>query len=844
VVIVGNAGSIDATVDDVSTTGQLSTAVLLSGSGPITFAQTGSISTSGAGARGVHILGGAGPIDATLGNVSTGGDATPAVEIGGTGTITLDQLAGTSLSTTGNNSDAVLLSGADVSGTVGDISATGTNSRGLIVNGGVSGLVSGNVISTQDGVVVNAGADPIDLTTGDVTTSEADAPAVTLNSTGAITFDGGILTTTGANSRGLFVTGGAGAINLTVAGADTTATAVHVTSSTGPVTVTNTGTIVVTGGVAGTHGIAIQTNGGPITVNSGDVSGPSSGVSAFYFGATGSVTVNATGDVTGGSVGVAARGPNVILNVLAGNTVAGTDFGAVLTGINAVTVNLDGTLESSGGPALLASAINTAPFDVNIGTTGTLNGFVTLGVGNDVIDNGGLFSAAGTSDFGAGTDVFNNLATGTVQATGGAASFINLETFNNTGLVTLVDAAANDTLTISGNFVGNGGDLALDVVGTPTGNTADELIVGGNISGSTTVQPNLVNPVIDPDGVLIVDGGGTLSAGAFTLGDTSEGFIDLSLLTTGNDVFLVTTPNVAVFDVGLLGSMAQDLWYQSADVYLSCAQSRRNQFGTERKSPLALCANLYWSRDRFGDRSRDVTIFATDLTVNDRLETHRRGAQVDLGFGTGNFVVGVTGGYERAESNLDTGTNLVAEGRNYGAFAQYGAAAGFYAGVMAKHDNTDTRLTNPWLAEVARPDASSTGVDAEAGWRTNSFGPMLDLNVGVSHVKTKFDDFEAGNIGFSLDDSTSTRGRVGARLGWSGEWAPYVQATLFHEFKGDSEVVLANGTVVDTFEREGRGTWARLEGGLSAGPAGGPLLSVWGDFGNVKGVGVRAGFRF
>lgn len=53
-----------------------------------------------------------------------------------------------------------------------------------------------------------------------------------------------------------------------------------------------------------------------------------------------------------------------------------------------------------------------------------------------------------------------------------------------------------------------------------------------------------------------------------------------------------------------------------------------------------------------------------------------------------------------------------------------------------------------------------------------------------------------------------------------------------------------SGAAVDAFERRGRGTWGRLEAGIDAGAGGGPLLSVWGDFGDVKGLGIRAGFRF
>ena len=54
-------------------------------------------------------------------------------------------------------------------------------------------------------------------------------------------------------------------------------------------------------------------------------------------------------------------------------------------------------------------------------------------------------------------------------------------------------------------------------------------------------------------------------------------------------------------------------------------------------------------------------------------------------------------------------------------------------------------------------------------------------------------------------------------------------------------VLFDGGSQFDTIDGRGRGTWARL--GASLGGKG-PLLSVYGDFGDVKGWGVRGGFRF
>jgi trimeric autotransporter adhesin len=41
-----------------------------------------------------------------------------------------------------------------------------------------------------------------------------------------------------------------------------------------------------------------------------------------------------------------------------------------------------------------------------------------------------------------------------------------------------------------------------------------------------------------------------------------------------------------------------------------------------------------------------------------------------------------------------------------------------------------------------------------------------------------------------------------------------------------------------------KGTWGRVEAGIGGGTGGGPIVSAWADFGDTRGYGLRAGFRF
>lgn len=558
------------------------------------------------------------------------------------------------------------------------------------------------------------------------------------------------------------------------------------------------------------------------------------------------ITQSATGsiDASGDGVRVEAVGTIEINNI---GDISGTTHGIFASSLVDIDIINGVTGFITSGNSFAIDAVGAS---AEISNAGQLRGFVDLTANGDTVTNSGLWDARLTSDFGAGADLFTNSGTVRTAINSAAAEsvvFSGLESFANAaGLIDLRDGAATDTFTLPGNYAATGNArLGVDIGGTPAGLTGDLLVVGGTTSGTTNVLLNILASaaVIDPDGVRIVDAAG--GTGLFT-GSASAGLIDYQVIMQGVDAFVVSSPNQAIFDVGLLGSIAQDLWYQSADAHLACAASRKNDFGSDRKSNVSLCGQLYTGHDRYGDSNNKATIFDTTLNYSDRMKTRRRGAQLDLGYQVnGRLTIGLTAGYAHAKSSsAGSGTDLDVEGYNLGLFAQYGSKLGLYGSILAKWDRFDTRIVNETSIELVRPDGRSFGVDGELGWRTMSFGPMFDLYAGLSHVRTRLDDFTTGLIDFDPERMTSTRGRLGARLGMTGSWAPFIDAKLLHEFRGDSDIRVSSGAFADSFERHGRGTWARFEAGIGGGAGGGPLLSAWGEFGDVKGWGVRAGFRF
>src|SRR5688572_2314343 len=100
----------------------------------------------------------------------------------------------------------------------------------------------------------------------------------------------------------------------------------------------------------------------------------------------------------------------------------------------------------------------------------------------------------------------------------------------------------------------------------------------------------------------------------------------------------------------------------------------------------------------------------------------------------------------------------------------------------------------------------------------------MDAHAGVSYVKTKLENIDAFGLEYDFDDATSTRGRAGIRAILGGSLAPYIDGTVYHEFSGDRDVELFDGLNTYDLGTSGKGTWGRIEGGLSGNDGPGPIL--------------------
>jgi len=883
---VGSTGASTRVTGTTTVSGVESTGVAAITATGLASVNAGAVSATGADGTGIFA---AGPnVSITSGNITVNGVDSYGVQADATGTLTATV---GNVSATGAGSTGIELNDATgpITLTAGTISTTGNGATALRVNGGTgnvaltTGAISTNG-TTSPAVVASTTTGNLSLTSGTVTTTGATSNGITLNSgSGNLTLNSGKVTATGYGVQAR--TGGAGTTNLTVAGVQSTGNGIDAaTTGTGSLTVTATAPITSTAG----YGIRAAGTTGPVTVNTAGATGALGGVYASDSG-VGTVNVNATGGLTTTLTGDAVR----IETLGTANTTIsqGASIGGQMAfdgidtrGTVANNVTVGGSLGASGtGYAVNATGGATT---INVLGTGALVGPVNLTGNADTLTNAGTLTLLGTSNFGAGADLLTNSATGTLNLNSGAtvngletlntAGFTNvsgtttlngttvnnsgtvtvtsgpgtlagLTAFNNTGTINMIDGVANDSLTINAPYNGSGAArLAVDVNGT----AADRLIVNGNVTGSTLIDVNLVGPapVYNSAGVAVVTSTGTVASGAFTLNpaDTQVGFLNYGLRQSGGNTLLVNSLDPSVTNVAMLGSLGQELWYQSFDAYHDAIMGRHAGSATS-GHPLGIWGQLYESKDRYGNYGRTATIDGTNVTFSDRMRTHRRGAQVGVEFrGTG-FVIGATGGYEWARTEEDPiASYMKAEGHNYGAYALIGMQSGLYAGIMVKRDDYHVNFANDARAVTFRNKAHSTGGDLEVGFKSGNTGPIaFDLNAGMSYVKTDIDTWNQYGLNFDWQNNKSWRGRLGARVIFPQALGLFAGAKVFHEFKDDGYLAIRNGTVdVSDIEMPHRGTWVRLEGGLDGSATHGAILTLWGDLGDTKGFGARAGFRF
>ncbi|MFZ5675545.1 MAG: beta strand repeat-containing protein, partial [Pseudomonadota bacterium] len=421
--------------------------------------------------------------------------------------------------------------------------------------------------------------------------------------------------------------------------------------------------IIADGTVIGEQGYGIRAlnllagNGVEIVTGAGSkISGGMAGISARNNTGAGGLSITANGEVAGGNYGILAenRSASGDLKIVTGAasvvtgeygiiakdnkpskidiTVGGIVQGTAHAGIRVqnngggdavVEIEATGRVEGSDAGIIVSSvagrsvivnagyitatnlmAIDALGDPVEITNSGVISGRVDLTDGDDRLDNlaGGVF-AARSSDFGGGHDVVNNA--GLLQAAHGIAEFENvsfwdLEAFNNSGTMSLVDGLANDQFSLgpAANYVGYGGRLAVDAFLAPgSDGKSDKLLISGSTGGTTILVVNLTNPIgsaPNTDGIRVVSVDGTSLAEDFRLesGVLNAGFFAWGLRRVQDGISvehqLYTTglgAGAHEFAAGITG--AQDMWQQTTGTLLQRQADLRPLIAAQQVTPVA-----------------------------------------------------------------------------------------------------------------------------------------------------------------------------------------------------------------------------------------------------------------
>jgi len=592
-------------------------------------------------------------------------------------------------------------------------------------------------------------------------------------------------------------------------------------------------------------GIRTSTGGGAVTVNVG-TGGAGTLVTGLGTGATSWVVdLNNTGASTS------------TLNITANATVRSTDAAATgyddlaIRGIGgSVIVNNAGRLN---GRVNFSGLTGNVVFNNSSSLSWHTTGASVFSGGADVLNNtstGVIFTNAGGAatswDFGAGADTFTNAGTLVVGEPTLAASTLtitNLEAWNNSGRVVFgssgavsSDGAIDDRILSAGTtFTGSGSSrLVMDAnLGAVTQTSCAVLaaadclsLTGGTTAGSTLILVNDISPNVfgayNPTGIVLVDvsGAGTTGATHFSLDPTSDfwradlnsadGVMDKGLffydltLNLNKQHVLVGLPDGEAFEFTVLGTAAQNAWYQTTGTWFDRQADLRDQLGDVTESGAGV-----WLKIAGGATDRDLInsydLFGVTYSFDTSYEQNTVSVTAGVDFisatsADSQWVVGGMIGYVDTDVNFNASNTVASmEGMTLGVYGTYVSGNFFLDGIVAGQF-MDLEHQAPSLASapanIFTSEVNSWGGQVEGGFtlplgESVFFEPIASL----SYVKTEFDDITVPGAIIDWDEQTSFRGSIGGRLGTDVDMDTFsakfvLTGRVWNEFDGENGLVI------------------------------------------------------
>ncbi|MBM3545207.1 MAG: autotransporter outer membrane beta-barrel domain-containing protein [Alphaproteobacteria bacterium] len=531
---------------------------------------------------------------------------------------------------------------------------------------------------------------------------------------------------------------------------------------------------------------------------------------------------------------------------------------------------------------------------------GVIEGFVHLTDFNDRFDNqaGAVFEARQVSNFGAGNDLFRNR--GTVHTAGDpgrreTTSFVNLNRFENRGLISMVDGRVGDTFEITNTsrqardlaFVASGNSaLAVDAFLGGPGSVSDELIINGNISGKTALHVNSTNPNSGAAGavipVIIANSNNVKSDSFFLAQPIETGFFnyDLFFRPTGSGVFgLRSFLGADAFLLPQLITAAQDIWHAGSSTWFDrtadlrvllagggapTAYDPNANYADSLSQGSGVFTPAVWARGSGNWLDRDnretVTAFGRNYNYNLDRDIEIIDWQMGLDLGKRDFlsagdilVFGMLGGFVHADLDYDQlARGFDFEGGQVGGYATYLRGGLFVDTLLNAHLLELETAAAPFPGSL---DATTVGLRTDTGYRFGSFngGAFIEPLATIAVLWTDIDGFSNGVNSVSFDDEANVRGRLGLRVGtsyqaWAGtRFEPFVIGSLWSHLSGDNQATLVSSGTTFRFEDDIDDVWGEVSAGVnffnpSASTAVFAKVDVtFGD--DVDGIGGKAGMR-
>ena len=597
-------------------------------------------------------------------------------------------------------------------------------------------------------------------------------------------------------------------------------------------------TITVDGSVVGRgdDGVYADNEGANLTITTvagSVVQGADDGIDARHARTDGTFQIVVNGSVTGtGVYGIKAnnRGDTFTdIKVSGSGLVQGNVAGIFARSSNEqnIAITNDGIVRNLSGEAG-DFAIQTVGGATEIDNNGQLVGRVSTASGfNTRLTNDGVWTTRGWSYFNGGDDIVVNDGTLIAASDGGNSELTilaDIETFNNSGLISLVDGQAGDRFQVrdftsfpGARLVGDNGRLAVDAVLAPPGTGAsDKVEVAGVTDGTTRLVVNILDATgPNYQGIQVLEAvatseedfdleGGPLNAGFFTWDLVAR---DVPFI--GPSQILITTgigAGAHEMAAGITGG--QDFWHQTTGTLLQRQADLRALLAGDQVTPVAdytepvaptPVANVtpgFWFKGVGAWLERDQ---GNGPTSTDRKQTIY-GGLAGFDFGTESagetWMFGLFGGYLTSDLDFDiTDTEWTYKGPSAGAYVTYLNQA-FYADLTVKADFLDVDIDAEEIGGIsgeADTDLFNIGGQIDAGYKIGfGEGAFIEPQASLAVLHTEIDDIDdifGGAVDF--ENETSVRGRLGIRLGADYEQGgviltPDVTASVWQSVTGDN----------------------------------------------------------